>query len=85
MTPVPRGKSDRLGAYMFSIVAIVGGAIAIITGDFRYWQAHVSGTNVRVGGALISLLGIVLLVSTIRETLRSRNCSHRAHQDESDR
>ena len=72
MNAKPQGQRDQLGAYLFSIIAIVGGLTAAISGEAQYWQEHVSGKNVHIGGALIFTFGVVLLVSTIRESIKAR-------------
>lgn len=72
MNAKPQGPRDQLGAYLFSMIAIVGGLAAAISGEAQYWQAHVSGRNVQIGGVLIFTFGVVLLVSTSRESIRAR-------------
>lgn len=60
------------GNYLFAIVAMVSGLIASISGKGGRNLSFGNGPNVRIGGALLCIMGVVVLAMTVRDSLRAR-------------
>ena len=59
--------------YLFSTVAIVGGIVCAVKGTGGFRTAYSSGPHVQIAGALLFVIGVLVLVSTVRAKRKLKN------------
>jgi hypothetical protein len=77
-------KIDYYGRYFCSAAFILAGLSMTITGHGGWKTAHSSGMNIRIGGILSCIAGIILLVSTLREKLSEQKKAAKEPQGRAD-
>ena len=61
-------QTDRFGMWAFTVVALVVGPLALISGRSGWRAAHGSGVHVQIAGGALILVGIGTLALLLRES-----------------